>query len=199
MIIHIINELSCESIRLTMRHESYTLKRGEHLDIETAVNYNQIYISAFEKSNHYFDLPALLTLSFGRKSSWCEICCASVLKFRIINDSCSVTLRDNTYQSDSRHNYKTVLFKTEGVQIVQTKYILTGTDSVKRKHALYNILVPMLTPLLIANIVLFCIFNNIGLLLAALFCFFVFTVPGLVDIVKFNKKCDDKKMLKALL
>ncbi len=198
MTIHIINNLSYDKITIEIDNNSYTIQKSESINISSDKSQNQLSVTVLDKSNHYFDLPALLTLSFGRKSSWCEVFCKSILVFNTNNDKCIIELKDNEYQTDKRHIFKAVEFVTTDSQIEKTEYLFTDVKSVKKKHIVYNLLVPMLTPLLIIDIILFCIYGNIGLLFGAVFCICVFTLPGIIDIIKFNNRCDDKSVLEKL-
>ena len=80
MTIHIINNLSYDKITIEIDNNSYTIQKSESINISSDKSQNQLSVTVLDKSNHYFDLPALLTLSFGRKSSWCEVFCTSILK-----------------------------------------------------------------------------------------------------------------------
>ena len=198
MIVHIKNNLPYEKTTLTICGNSYSIDKGSSIGIQTDENINTISVAGDEKSNHYFDLPALLTFSFGKKSSWCDIYCVSEAEINIDKSESTIVLEENSFQYDKRHCFKAVFFKSDDAQIMKTNYISTNTNIVKRKHILYNLLVTSLLPLLLLNIILFCIYQSVGCLFAGVFCFFVFTLPALIDIVKFNKICDDDSILKGL-
>lgn len=199
MVIHIINKLSYENVTIELDNDNYTMHWDECIDVQTEANFHQMTIKVPETSNHYFDLPALLTFSFGRKSSWCDIYCISTLKFNMTDEKTTVILNDNNYQHNKRYNYKATSFVTTDSQITETHYYPTDTALVKKKHAIYNLLVPMLSPILVIDVILFCIYNNFKLLFAAFFCFFVFTLPGFMDIIKFNKTCENRTDIEKLL
>ena len=197
MVIHIVNNLSYNNVVLSADNKSHQIAKEENITLSTNTNSSNICITILEKNHHYFDIIDLIGCVFHSKSSWCEIFCITTFMMESNKDECTVILNDLEYKHNERYTYKSISVVSKDAQILDVKYQLSDTSALKKKHIIYNLLVPMVLPLAILNLWVLIRYHTVGIIGWIVHLIF-FIIPGFRDIIKFNRTCDEKETLDNL-
>ena len=201
MTLKILNNSTYNAIKIICNDEEYTLTPAAD-SISIAVNGAvHIKVLILDENKFAFNLPAVLTSSFTHKDSECSIKCN--LEFDLAKsgenaNSTEITIENNSVNYKKRFRFESVKIISPEVRILNETLSLTNTDKIISRHKKFNLLITSLFPIVLINFILGIADKDILFFIIGILAFFIFSVPSIADIKKFNKICLSTDLVQKL-
>ncbi|MCD7722782.1 MAG: hypothetical protein LUH82_02360 [Clostridiales bacterium] len=199
MKLEIFNNSTFDNIQIVFNDKEYKLSNEQKLLAINTDSKTHIKLMILDKNSFKFSLPAILTNSFTHKDSWCFIKCNLELDIETENEICEIELNNICSEYKKRYIFESFSVNAKDAQITNIIYSQTDTADIVKKHKLFNLLLTSFLPIILISFVISIVGQDILCFFTGLFGFFVFTVPSLADIKKFNKICKNSDIAQTVL